>query len=250
MQSEKTVTVEELLQQIQALQCQIHDLHEQVIAQKEGNAQEEASAKFLLAELSALAEVWRHTDKRQETATTMYLTGSTLAVSAAVFLSPRLLDVNGFLTILILVALVLSIAGILLADRIFSTRTRKVEYAYGISLVRGFFVNLNPAITPYLWMPYLDPMKSPQSPFGPLSIRKYGYTTFVVIYVWDSLLLGFAASALIWLVVPDFLRQTALIPLLAITVMVGGIVTFICMIALGLRLKLMFERFEAARRGA
>jgi hypothetical protein len=235
-------TDDKVLQQLQALQSQVHDLQRQIAKERE-SSHTDLSVKFLLAEFNELGQFWRHTDSRLESGLNLYLTASAVIISAIVFFSPRVTDIRLFVIVVVLIALSLFIVGFFLSERIVSSRIIKREYIHALNLIRRFFVDRDAGITPYLFLPFADsPVDTPRShaeALASLVPAQGGF--FFVINVWNGLLLGFSTSACVWLIVPS-------LPMI-VFVAAGILVAAVCAVLLNIAARgLARRRVDSIRR--
>jgi hypothetical protein len=178
--------------------------------------------QFLLTEYNSLTDLWKHTDSRFESGLNIYLAASALIASAIVFFSQRVTDINIFLGITIFIAIALAVAGKILSDRLLVNSFNKAEYIYARDLIRRFFADQSPDITPYLYFLRDKIPESAAREGNKISQLRAPKTILSVIYLWVSFLLGLIVSITTWLIDPSYPFIITIIP---------GIITTIALFA-------------------
>lgn len=155
------------------------------------------STEFLLAEFSEVANFWRHTDSRLESALGLYFTASGLISSGLALAYQQIANTRMILLITICVVMPLLIGGIILTMRIINTSIRKEHYSRALNLIRKYFADRDTSIRSYLYMPYNEVL--PRKLWGPQRVLTYIVTAMSI---WIGVLHGTVCSAIIWLAFP------------------------------------------------
>ena len=199
------------------------EAHSDIVSQKATctEKEEDNTIQFLLAEFNEMGEFWRHTDSRIETAINFYLTVGAVAFPGIIILYEAITDIRLFIVALLPIIGTLFTFGFLLVRRITSADIRKAEYLLSLNLIRRYFVDHNPQVAQYLYMPLAQPSDS--SDAKPKQLNPYFHRQIVfIVDSANSILAGAFFSGLSWLAVGHLV-----LPILIISVGVGvGIVAF------------------------
>ena len=109
--------------------------------------------EFMLAEYKQVADFWSKTDSRLEGTIRLYLTLATIVLSGFIFLSKDIFGKSFFWDIAFVVSIIFFLGGVLSFQRIVTTSLLKTEYIVSINLIRQFFVDQNPSLKQYLFLP-------------------------------------------------------------------------------------------------
>jgi hypothetical protein len=161
--------------------------------------------KFLLAEFSELAQDWRHTDSRIETAINFYLTVGAVTLPGLGLLYQALPNVRLFIIVSVSVAVALFIFGFFLTRRITSADIYKCEYRLGMRMIRRYFTDHDSEISHYIYLPVASSIDSPEEIAK--QRRPYFHQQLVLaINTFNSFIVGICAASLIWLVFGNILQ--------------------------------------------
>jgi hypothetical protein len=103
------------------------------------------------------------------------------------------------------VAMAMFIFGVFLVERVTSTDFNKSEYKLGMQIIRRYFVENDPELAPYLYMPVALSVEMEQK----LKKQRYPYFHKHIVFAihsFNSLLAGLVAGCLIWLVFGNVLK--------------------------------------------
>lgn len=165
---------------------------------KTENMGQSLSAQFLLAEFSELAEAWRHTDARIESAINIYLTISASTFPALGLLYQAFQSIQLFLLVSIPILINLFVFGFLFTQRVTSTDITKAEYILGMQMIRRYFIDHDSEISSYLILPVALSAKNDQE----IKKQKRPYFHKQLIFAviaFNSLLVGTIIGSLTWL---------------------------------------------------
>lgn len=225
--NEKNQEKYQILEELRIINRKVEELQNQLSSQQETSRDSKASVdelttKFLFEEYKILYDTWKHVDSRLGSTLSLYLTISGAVVPAVAFLTKDSKDINLFLITLSLAALVLAIAGMFVARRITTTGIVKAEYFYAISLIRGFFVDHDTAIAPYLFLPFVnEPIKLTETKRN--IFRSSTTNRFIIItHIWIGALFGFAISTISRLIFPS----VSLLAIIVMGVMIAGVLSY------------------------
>jgi hypothetical protein len=152
-----------------------------------------ASAEFMLAEYSLLGELWRHTDARIETAVNFYLTTGAILGPATLLVYQAFSEIRLFLVASILVCIALIVMGLLISTRIVRAYQIKRRYAHGLSLIRRYFVDIEPKLEGYIHLPVAGLPESNRTRASLLP------RLVIAVRLINSLALGWILAATTWL---------------------------------------------------
>lgn len=164
----------------------------------------ETTTQFLLAEFNELAEAWRHTDARIDSAINIYLSVVASTFPALGLLYQAFQSIQLFILVSVPMLIILFVFGFMFMQRVTSTDITKAEYILGMQTIRRYFVDQDAEISSYLILPVASPSKNKQE----LDNQKHPYfhkqLIFAVI-IFNSILIGTIIGSLIWLVFSDVL---------------------------------------------
>jgi hypothetical protein len=159
---------------------------------------ESVSVAFLLAEFSELGEFWRHTDARLESSLNFYLTAIAVLAPATLLLRQSVSDIRSLVALMIPVGIALFVIGILLTWRVTRAILVKAEYVHALNLIRRYFVDNDPHIAKYLFLPVAEPLGEARIISRHFRVSSQRRLT-LIIDVANSLLLGAIVAATLWL---------------------------------------------------
>ncbi|MCB0170721.1 MAG: hypothetical protein KDJ97_09240 [Anaerolineae bacterium] len=163
-----------------------------------------------MAEFGELAESWRHTDSRIETAINFYLTVGAIVLPGLGLLYQALQSIQLFILVSVPVAMVLFIFGFFLTQRITSADIRKEDYGLAMRMIRRYFVDQDPRIKSYIYMPIglaaetLEDVSRQRNPY-------FHRRIMFAINAFNSFLVGLVFSGLIWLTFAHMLLPWGLV---------------------------------------
>lgn len=201
------------------------EAHSDIASKKAARTEKEGgnTIQFLLAEFNEMGEFWRHTDSRIETAINFYLTVGAVAFPGVIILYEAITDIRLFIVALLPIIGTLFAFGFLLVGRITSADIKKAEYLLSLNLIRRYFVDHNPQVAQYLYMPLAQPSDS--SDAKPKQLNPYFHRQIVfIVDSANSVLAGIAFSCLFWLVVGHLVSTVIII---SVGVGAGVVVFFI-----------------------
>lgn len=177
---------------------------------KKENPEKSLTVEFLLTEYNELGEFWKHTDARIETGINIYLTVCGFAFPGLGLLYQAIQSIQLFVLASIPVAMAIFILGFVLVQRITSADFNKSEYKLGMQIIRRYFADKDPEITPYLYMPIALSVESHHE------IKKHWSPYFhknlaFAINSFNSLLAGAVFGCLTWLVFNNSLATISIV---------------------------------------
>lgn len=163
------------------------------------NKERSLTTQFLLTEFSELAEAWRHTDARIESAINIYLTIAASTFPALGLLYQAFQSLRLFILISIPVLITLFVFGFLFTQRVTSTDIIKAEYILGMKMIRRYFIDHDAEISAYIFLPVASPAKDHQEREKQKHPSFHKQLIYAVI-VFNSLLVGAIVGSLAWLI--------------------------------------------------
>jgi hypothetical protein len=197
---QKGLSTEELVGELATLGDRIQSLQEPTRLEAAASAKDN-SVKYLLAEFNHLDTFWRHTDSRVENGLRLYLTVSTVVVSAMTILSQQVKDLHAFVLAAVVVAAALFAVGFALASHLLSTAFLKAEYIFGLNLIRRYFVDNDQSLGEYLAFPYNPSTAAWRDKERRIPAAR---SLLLGIAAWEGILLGGIFAGITWLVEPRF----------------------------------------------
>jgi hypothetical protein len=161
------------------------------------------SHEFLMTEFREIAAEKRHTDDRREKAVTVYLSFTTIAITAFLLFWQRVSNTQMLVAVGSSIAFGLFVAGVHVANRKMGVAVLKAEYAYAMALIRLRYVLREPEMSKYIHMPVADyPCTPPgRRPIGFLPSVKTPFL-YSLSFLTGLILAGFVCG-LIWLKWPS-----------------------------------------------
>jgi hypothetical protein len=135
----------------------------------------DTTVQFMLSEINRVSENWRHADDIAEHRLTAYLTIVSGATGVLLVLSQLQISFSDFMRISLLIFLAIWLFGIIIFLRLINRNQVVVEYIRAINRLRRFFVDLDPFIKKYQWLPVTDTHPK----FTSFAARKIGSRTLV-----------------------------------------------------------------------
>jgi hypothetical protein len=158
-----------------------------------------AMERFLLAEYSELAQDWRHTDSRIETAINFYITVGAVVLTGLGILYQALQSVQLFILASVPVAVVLFVFGVFLTLRITSADLKKGEYRLGMRIIRRYFADREAEDSRYMYRPVASSINGPED-IAKQRSPHFHERVVLAINTFNSFIVGVCSASLIWLV--------------------------------------------------
>lgn len=137
----------------------------------------DATVQFMLSEIERVAEYWRHADQMADSRLNVFISISSGAVGVLLVISQLQATSREFMSIGSVIFFVIWVLGLITFFRMMKRNQVVVEYIRAINRLRCFFVNLDPTIEKYQWLPLTDSLPK----FTDLGARKFSSRTAVSI---------------------------------------------------------------------
>lgn len=158
-----------------------------------------AMERFLLAEFSELAQDWRYTDSRIETAINFYLTVGAVVLTGLGLLYQALQSVRLFILASVPLAIVLLVFGAFLTGRITSADFKKGDYRLGMSMIRRYFADRDVEASRYIYRSIASSIDDSES-IAKQRRPHFHRHLILAINAFNSLIVGISSASIIWFV--------------------------------------------------